>query len=201
MSEQDAVEKKKAARRRVRRQLAQMPPDVARRKSLAACEALVGLDEFARADTVMAYMAIPGEVDTTPILERAWREGKTVLLPKVRADAHEMMAAPYRTVDDPMVVGRYNIREPAREDAWPVGRIDFIVVPALAYDANGNRLGKGGGYYDRFLSQPGMHAVMCGLAFAEQVIESLTVEGHDRKVDLLVTDEGVRRFRATPEGP
>ena len=194
MTGQDPALQKKAARRRAREVLAQMPPDAAARKSRQACQALMGLVEFRRAQVVMLYLPIRGEVDTAAIAVRAWQDGKTVLLPKVRPQQGDMIAVPYRTVDDPMVVGRYNIQEPAADDAWPVDRIDLIVVPALAYDRNGNRLGKGCGHYDRFLAQPGIRAAACGLAFAEQIIESVYVQPHDRKIPLLVTDQGVLRF-------
>lgn len=197
MNDQDPGLLKRQTRKRIREVLAQMPPEAAARQSRSACEALMGLPEFGRARVVMLYLPIPGEVDTGRIVARAWQDGKTVLLPKVLSARGDMIAVAYRTVDDPMVLGRYNIQEPAGDEPWPVDRIDFIVVPALAYDRLGNRLGKGGGYYDRFLAQPGMRATACGLAFTEQVIESVCAEAHDRKIPLLVTDQEVLRFGAT----
>ena len=194
MNDQDPALWKTAARKRIRQVLAGIAPAAAEEKSGAACETLLGLDEFARAGVVMLYMPIPGEVDTAPIAAGAWRAGKTVLLPKVRSTHGDMIAVAYRTVDDPMVLGRYNIREPAADEPWPADRIDLIVVPALAFDRRGNRLGKGGGYYDRFLSQPGLRAAACGLVFAEQVIESVPVQPHDRQVPVLVTDREIIRF-------
>ena len=106
-----------------------------------------------------------------------------------------MIALPYRSLDDSMSVGRYDIEEPADGEPWPADNIDLIVVPGLAFDTSGGRLGKGGGFYDRFLVQPGMHALTCAVAFAEQMIETVPAEPHDRRVDMLVTDEAVLRFQ------
>jgi 5-formyltetrahydrofolate cyclo-ligase len=64
----------------------------------------------------------------------------------------------------------------------------------MAYDRQGGRLGRGGGYYDRFLGQPGLRAVRCGLAFAEQVVDELPTAPHDQPVDIVVTDQEVLRF-------
>jgi len=194
VNDQDPALWKPAARKQIRQVLARISPETAAEKSRLACEALVGLEEFVRAGVVMLYMPIRGEIDTAPIIARAWRDGKTVLLPKVRSRDGDMIAVPYRTLDDPMVLGRYNIREPAENEPWPADGIDLVVVPALAYDRRGNRLGKGGGYYDRFLGQDGMHATTCGLVFAEQMIESVRVQAHDRQVPLVVTDREVLRL-------
>ena len=86
------------------------------------------------------------------------------------------------------------LREPTNGHVRNIEEIDLIVVPALAYDRTGNRLGRGAGLYDRFLSAAGCHAVTCGLAFAEQLVAHVPVRSHDHPVDLLVTDEEVLRF-------
>ena len=99
---------------------------------------------------------------------------------------------------DQMVVTSNGIREPAREETWPLEEIDLVVVPALAYDRLGNRLGRGGGFYDRFLARLEMRTVVCGLAFAQQVVEELPTHATDHPVDLLVTDEEVLRFHHRP---
>ena len=77
---------------------------------------------------------------------------------------------------------------------WPLEDIDFIIVPALAYDHNGGRLGRGGGFYDRFLAHTEVKAVTCGLAFSEQLVDELPIHAHDYPVQILVTDKDVIRF-------
>ena len=100
-------------------------------------------------------------------------------------------------LEEGMIVNQ-GIREPAGGEAWPIEQIDLVVVPALAYDRSGNRLGRGGGFYDRFLAQPALRAVRCGLAFSKQVVQELPVGPNDHPVDLLVTDAEVLRFRPRP---
>lgn len=185
-------------RKEMKDRLAAMPAAAAARKSQAACEALQGLEEYRKAEVVMLYAPIPGELDCGELVRSAWREGKTVLLPRLRAGRWEMIAVPWRSPQQDLTVGVYGIREPADEDPWPVGRIDFLVVPALAYDRRGNRLGRGKGCYDRFLAQRGLRAVRCGLAFDEQIVEELPVEANDYPVEILVTDRGVMRFDSAP---
>jgi 5-formyltetrahydrofolate cyclo-ligase len=105
-----------------------------------------------------------------------------------------MAAMEIRSLRDGLTLGRLGIHEPAGGQPWLVEAIDFIVVPALAFDHRGYRLGRGGGFYDRFLALPDLRAVTCGLGFAEQVVDEVPVAPHDRPVKLLVTDKGVLRF-------
>ena len=93
-----------------------------------------------------------------------------------------------------MLVGSFGIGEPAAGEAWPIEDIDLIVVPAVAYDRRGRRLGRGGGFYDRFLARGGLRARTCGLAFAQQIVQELPAESHDYPVEIVVTDREVLRI-------
>jgi 5-formyltetrahydrofolate cyclo-ligase len=86
------------------------------------------------------------------------------------------------------------LRQPAAGTPIPVSLIDLVIVPGLGFDAHGNRLGRGRGFYDRFLANPEFHGVACALALEQQLIPELPVDPLDRPVDLLVTDAEVRRF-------
>ncbi len=181
-------------RTEMKKALSAMPAGAAGAKSRRACQMLVDLDEFRSAGAIMLYMPIPGEIDCMPAILAAWQQAKTVLVPKVGLEQGQMMAVRCDSTDDEMVTGSYGIREPARSEPWPVENIDLIVVPALGYDRKGNRLGRGGGFYDHFLAQQGMRAVTCGLAFAEQVAEEVPTTANDWPVDIIVTDKEVLRF-------
>lgn len=165
-------------------------------KSRRACEALIALDEFRRARVVMLYLKIPNETDADAIAMAAWENNKTVLVPKVVWEDRQMRAMEIRSLHDGLIETLQGLREPPEGEYWPPEQIDFVVVPALAFDRTGNRLGRGGGFYDRFLSSPGMHAVLCGLAFSEQVLADVPVHAHDHPVDILVTDAETLRFPA-----
>ena len=173
--------------------LAAMPAEAAARLSIAACESVLALDEYARARSVMLYAPIPGEVDCRPIAVAGWKDSKAVLLPRVTWSIRHMVAVPVDSLDQPLVTGRNGLREPDGEP-WPIEKIDLIVVPALAYDRHGNRLGRGGGFYDRFLSRPQLAAHTCGLAFSIQVVGNIPVHPNDYPVKVLVTDKEVLRF-------
>jgi len=181
-------------RREMKVTLTAMSPEAAAAGSAAACASAVSLPEFRHARTVMLYLPIPGEVDTVEVALAAWRQDKTVLVPKVLYEHWRIAAVVCRSMDDGLVPNRHGIREPAAAECWPPEEIDLVIVPALAFDKQGNRLGRGGGFYDRFLAEPGVRAVLCGLAFDIQVLDELPAEHHDRPVDVLVTDKEVRRF-------
>ncbi len=185
---------KHALRTDMKAKLSGMDTAAARAKSRAACEAVLALEEYDTARVVMLYLPIPHEVDTADVALRAWQAGKTVVVPKVDYDKWRINAVVCRSLNENMVTDLYGIPEPADADYWPAGEIDLVVVPALAFDRSGNRLGRGGGLYDRFLAEPDVKALLCGLAFDEQVVDELPAEHHDRPVDLLVTDKETLRF-------
>jgi 5-formyltetrahydrofolate cyclo-ligase len=91
------------------------------------------------------------------------------------------------------------LRNPVAGLPVPFEEIDLVVTPALAFDRKGNRLGRGGSYYDRFFTNEKLLASKCGFAFAEQLIDSIPVAEHDVPVDFLVTDEGVIYFHERKE--
>ncbi len=187
-------------RREMKARLEAMPEAHAAGASGAACALLMALPEFTAARAVMLYHPIPGEVDCVPVAEAAWQAGKTVLLPRVTWEKRYMVALPCASLtDEHLRTGRHGLREPTGETPFPPGRIDLIVVPALAFDERGNRLGRGGGFYDRFLAQPDCPPTTCGLAFELQVVGELPVGHHDRPVEILVTDRRVRRFNRCPD--
>ena len=86
------------------------------------------------------------------------------------------------------------LRNPISGVPVPFGEIDLVVTPMLAIDGEGNRLGRGGAYYDRFFAHPELKAVKCGFGFAEQILDSLPTADHDQSVDMLVTDEQITYF-------
>ena len=185
---------KHGLRKDMKAALAAMSAEDAAAASRAACAALVALEEFRDARAVMLYNPIPGEVDCVPIARAAWEAGKTVLLPKVILAERRMVPVRWLSPDDEMLVGSFGIGEPASGDPWPIEDIDLVVVPALAYDRGGRRLGRGGGFYDRFLARGGLRAVTCGLAFARQIVQELPAEPHDYPVGIVVTDGEVFRI-------
>ncbi len=175
--------------------LAAMTEQDAKTKSYAACKSLLALSEYRDAQVIMLYLPIPEEVDTAEVALHAWQTGKTVLTPKVSMAQRHLMPLEIKSLDDDLTAGQFGILEPTNGQVWPLEDIDFIIVPALAYDRNGGRLGRGGGFYDRFLAHTEVKAVTCGLAFSEQLVDELPIHAHDYPVQILVTDKDVIRFQ------
>lgn len=174
-----------------------------------AQDALLASPEWRNARQVLLYVAVRNETGTAKLLEAAWADGKRVLLPRCivppRADSNgqpgcdnEMCLAPCACAAD-LAPGRYGIAEPdpARcpaidMDAEPAFAPDLAVIPGVAFDRRGNRLGHGAGYYDRFLAHPGMaRTALVGLAYAFQIVPALPVAPWDRPVHALCTEEGL----------
>jgi len=185
---------KRRLRKEMKALLAAMGTEEAAGRSRAACTNLLALPQFTAARAVMLYNPIVGEVDCVPVALSAWRHGKTVLLPKVSYEQRHLLPVECLSLDDEMVPGSFGIGEPAGGRPWPLELIDFVVVPALAYDRRGYRLGRGGGFYDRFLTRDEVRAVACGLGFSRQLVDALPVQPHDRRLDLLVTDVEILKF-------
>ena len=186
--------KKQSLRKHLRDMLDTMEAEVTAGKSRLATEKLIRLPEFRAARVVMIYVSTDREVDTAGVAAAAWSAGKMVLVPKVNIADRHMIALECKSMHSGLVASGYGILEPTEGDAHPIESIDLIVVPGLAFDRDGNRLGQGAGFYDRFLSTPGMRATTAAVAFSEQVIDSVPTNGTDWPIDILVTDKEVVRF-------
>jgi 5-formyltetrahydrofolate cyclo-ligase len=185
---------KKAIRTQVRQVLMGMDPTVAYAKSMSACMKLMALPEFQHAKAIMIYLPTAQEVDLGPIALRSWQEDKLVSAPKVSWDQRHMIPVVLRSLQSGLITGEHGIREPERGEPVPVEMLDMVIVPVVAFDRNGNRLGRGAGFYDRFLASPYFHGVAVGIAFREQGVPEIPVAEHDVPMHILVTDEEVLRF-------
>jgi 5-formyltetrahydrofolate cyclo-ligase len=166
-------------------------PEEALARSRQAAANLIALPAFRDARVLMLYLTIPGEVDTAPIAHAAWQAGKTVLAPKACGVRKLMKPVVCIAHDEDLFHPHNGLRQPAGNDVVPSREIDLVIVPALAFDRRCNRLGRGGGFYDRFLADPQLRAVTVGYAFAEQIIGNVPMHENDLPVDIVVTDRNV----------
>ncbi len=181
-------------RRQLQGRLAEMSSEQRCEKSHIACRRLIETREFQEASTVMMYLSLPHEVDTSEAILHAWQTDKTVAVPKVSWEQRHMIPVQIHSLDTGISTGVSGLRNPITGDPMPLEEIDLVVAPALGFDRSGNRLGRGGSYYDRFFANESMTAPRCGFAFSEQVVESVPVIEHDEPVDFLVTDGEVIYF-------
>lgn len=156
--------------------------------------------EIAGARTLFLYASLPEEVGTDAIAAEARRRGLTLVYPRCLPEGRMTLHA----VDavDALRPGRFGIREPDA-DACPiraVGDVDAALIPGLAWDRAGHRLGRGGGYYDRLLAHPDWRGFRCGLFFAAQEFPSIPREDWDIRLDAIVTEREVVRPEVVPSG-
>lgn len=160
---------------------------------------LLSLPQMQRAQTVFLYLDFRGEVSTDEILRWGWNQDKTMAIPVTVIEKKRLIPVAIRSFDE-VRPGAYGIREPivsanTEKDpescAIPAESIDVVIVPGVAFDPRGGRLGYGGGYYDRFLPKLRTDVVKIGLAFELQVVDQVPVEEHDIHLDFLVTEKRV----------
>lgn len=160
--------------------------------SSAACQRLFGLEEFRRAGVVMLYVPLPDEIDLTTVAIRCFQLGKTVCVPHVDWQREDMFPVEVTSFDDEhMHVDERGLRRPREGRPVPLTAIDVVIVPGLAFDVHGHRLGRGGGFYDRFLVRLGRRTTLIGIACDKQIVDAIPIDDHDIPMDLVVTDRRV----------
>ena len=152
------------------------------RASAAIFSAVERLPEFRAARTVAVFAALPDEPATDEVLAR-WASTRRVVLPRVEGDAMRF----YACRPDALVFGAFGILEPQGERPCPAGEIDLVVCPGVAFTADGRRLGRGRGYYDRYLGDPAFRGFRVGVCYAHQLVDDLPVEPQDVRMDRVIT--------------
>ena len=155
-------------------------------KSEKIAEKLLKLPEYKSAETVFIYVSLKNEAGTLKLIEKMRADNKKIAVPLCNVKKHTMSAVVINSLDE-LKKGAYSILEPESSDrAISADMIDFAVIPAVAFDMQNNRLGMGGGYYDRFLSK--FSGTSVGIAFSECVVDCLPVEEYDKKVDIVLSE-------------
>jgi 5-formyltetrahydrofolate cyclo-ligase len=185
---------KKELRQRLRAVLASIGPEQRHSRSNQACRLLTEQPEYRRAEVLMVFLSLPTEVETVGLVLQAWEDRKRVLAPQVSWEQRRMIPVEIHSLAQDVAQPAAEPFQPVEGTPFPVEYIDLVIVPGLAFDLLGNRLGRGRGFYDRFLALPDLQAVSCGLAFEDQVVPTLPIGPGDMQVDMLVTDQKVRRF-------
>ena len=186
---------KKKTRKHLRTLLHAIPDAQIHRRSYAACGHLCALPEFQNAQIIMLFVSLHKEIDTSLALLTAMDMGKKVVVPRVIWETKGMVPVVIETLNFEMVMARCGVREPAGGEVISPKDIDLVVTPGLGFDLLGNRLGRGSGFYDRFLE--GLDAVRCAIAFEDQVLDEIPTQSFDQLMDILVTESGSRRFSRT----
>lgn len=138
---------------------------------------------FLLADHILMYHSLPDELSTRAFLKK-WGSRKKFYLPRVNGVDLEIL--PYE--ESRLELGSFHIEEPTGSDTVAPDEIELVIVPAVAYDRKGNRLGRGKGFYDRLLAET--RATKIGVGYEFQLLDELPVEPHDVRMDIVITPSG-----------
>jgi 5-formyltetrahydrofolate cyclo-ligase len=177
---------KSALRDQIRARLAQLSPE--RRIALAAqARALLSSQlRWQEARSILFFAPTPDELDLWPMLEEALAAGKSVALPRFDALSGSYTASYVKEPLQDLTLGKFGIHEPTAScTRAPLNRLDFILVPGVAFDLHGRRLGRGKGFYDQLLAD--VRGRTCGVAFDEQIVGDVPIEPHDVSLNCILT--------------
>jgi len=192
---------KKELRREILSKRSRIEPELLQKLSEAVCQKVLASRFFQEARTLMIYLDFRNEVMTRGIIEAAWRQSKRTAVPVCRREPFGLIASELFSFED-LTPGTWGILEPKADCLRPVppAELDLVLVPGVAFDLQGNRLGYGAGYYDRFLTTIRPDCVTAALAFEEQVLPRIEAESHDVPVQWVITPERVVRCLVRGEG-
>lgn len=176
-------QKKQTVRKEILDKLREQSPKDRRIKSSSIEKKLFALPEFRNARTIMFFVSCDFEVDTHRMIEHALAEGKRVAVPVTLSRERRLIASLIKSLKE-LQKGCLGILEPKEDSLCPVDArdIDLVITPGVAFDKKGNRLGRGRGYYDRFLSRIPKTTPSIGLAYDFQVLPKLPILSHDAPV-------------------
>jgi 5-formyltetrahydrofolate cyclo-ligase len=189
------VVQKSELRKQIKQILAGISPEIKAEKSRKICQTIICSREYQQAKVLMLFLSMASEVDTASIILDAFRSGKTVAVPKVFPSERMMIAVEIRSLETGFQVGKLGVREPAIGNQVLGEEIELVIVPGLAFDRQGNRLGRGAAYYDRFLADPQMHSLKWAVAFSEQIVDAVPHHEKDVPMDALVCEQGILKFK------
>lgn len=175
---------KKELRKYIREQKRQFTDNELEELSLPVISRLLSHPAIVSAQTILMYYSLPDEVDTHDTIKKLAESGKRILLPRV-TDSENMEIRVYENPED-LQKGSFGIMEPTGSLFTDYNEIDVAVIPGIGFDYANNRLGRGKGYYDRFLSKvPSTYKI--GICFGFQMLPSIPASEHDIKVDEVIT--------------
>lgn len=208
----EAAALKRTMRTEAKRRLAALGETAAQKASDAACQALQDSELWQNSAIVAGFIPLSPahgrEVDLKPLLTKGLKDGKVICLPRTEWAGKTMELAQIRSFE----IGK-DLRERAMGliepnegcPAWSLGRLSLVLVPGLAFDNRGRRLGRGGGFYDRWIGagpNRGERApVYVGVCFGTQIVDEVPIEAHDSTVNFLLTESGLIAVEPPPPEP
>jgi 5-formyltetrahydrofolate cyclo-ligase len=192
-----ADDAKRSLRSSIIAQLRALTPSDRAAHSSAIRDRLTNLPEFHRARTVMGFFSTHEEPDLDPLLATLHGRQARFAAPRNNWTSREITPCLITSLQD-AVAARHGLREPGpAAPSIQMPEIDLVIIPGVAFDALGNRLGRGGGFYDRFLGRPDVHALRVAVAFDLQIVADVPALPHDARMDVILTPTREIRPAAT----
>jgi len=182
------VYNKKVIRKKILNNLKKLTKTARYRKSLNIRKELFNLKEFKSADVVMTFIGRHDEVDTVPIIKRALKLDKTIVVPVTKLRENKLILSKIKNPEKELALGPFGIKQPKGHliRKTDIKSIDLFLVPGVAFDRSGNRLGRGRGCYDRLLECVDKKKPRIGLCFDFQIVDSIPTLSHDVPVTKIV---------------
>jgi 5-formyltetrahydrofolate cyclo-ligase len=148
---------------------------------------------FLESKIILLYMNNISEVSSGNIIKRCFKYNKIVVLPAFDNENHQMKLLKIDTLDNSLIKGPRGVKEPDPNQCKlvPIDRIDIAIIPGIALDEKGGRIGTGEGYYDRFIPKLPVTTRKVALAFEDQIVPHIPTESHDKYVDIIITDKRI----------
>lgn len=165
------------------------------KKSKNIIQKLMDTAWYRQSNTIMSYIDFRNEVITRSFIKHALKDNKRIIVPITDMSSKTLILSELKDFDNELCQSSYGILEPKKEYVRVVScnLLDLVLVPGLAFDTSGYRIGYGGGYYDRLLQRLPQKTITIGLAFEFQIVGNIPVESFDRKVDFIITEERIIR--------
>ena len=153
-------------------------------------EEIINSEIYKKSKKIFTYISFGSEVDTIKLIKYSFSNNKEVYVPKINKQTKDMIALKIHNFNN-MSVDKWGIIEPNSVDKTNIGTdFDLIIMPGIAFDKQGNRVGYGGGYYDKYISKLNNTSNLLALAYDFQMIQDIESESHDIKVDFILTNKG-----------
>ena len=183
-------DQKREIRKEVREKVRSFSEEMVRKFSHTAAEILLQQAQWTSAKNLLGYLALKDEIELSAVLKAAFASGKTVSIPRFIPETGLYGAAvlPEKEGFATLSFGRFGVLEPAATAPMlPLNQLDFVLVPGVAFDPSGKRLGRGKGFYDRLLADTNNTCIKCGVALDEQLVAAIPAESHDISMNFILT--------------
>ena len=190
---EEIQEKKHAIRSEITKLLTDMSDDVRNEKTQAIEDRLFEFANFLESNITLLYMNTENEVATRNIIKRTIEYNKIVVLPVFDMEKHRMDFMKIENLENRLKRGPRGVPEPitAKSKKVPIDSIDIAIVPGIAFDEKGARIGTGMGFYDRLIPNLPITTRKVALSFEDQLIQQVPMEHHDKHVDIIITDKRI----------